>query len=101
MVSPCYEQGLTMQDVQFDELVPDPQVRRELGGIAEMTVWRWDNGKSKAPKRWTPPIRIGQRKFRTRGMIEAVKTELIRCAIESSNQEVASVPVKRHGPRGP
>ena len=69
---------------QFDELVPDPQVRKELGGLSEMTPWRWDNDPTKAPEGWEPPIRIGNRKFRTRGMVETVKANLLRLAIDNA-----------------
>jgi integrase len=35
----------------FDELVADPQMRRELGGISDMTTWRWDHDFARAPDR--------------------------------------------------
>jgi hypothetical protein len=57
----------------FDELVPDSQVRRELGGKSQMTTWRWDHKPETAPPGWEPPIRIKGQKFRTRRMVEAVK----------------------------
>jgi len=39
----------------FDELVADPQMRRELGGISDMTTWRWDHDLARAPNGWEPP----------------------------------------------
>jgi hypothetical protein len=52
-----------------------PQMRRELGGISDMTTWRWDHDLANAPNGWELPIRIGsRRKYRTRGMIERVTT---------------------------
>ena len=55
---------------EYDEFVPDQQVRKELGGITEMTTWRWDRNPERAPIGWEPPIRIGPRKFRTRKMVK-------------------------------
>ena len=61
----------------FDELVADPQMRRELGGISDMTTWRRDHDLARAPNGWELPIRIGsRRKYRTRRMIERVKAAL-------------------------
>jgi hypothetical protein len=67
----------------FEELIADPQMRRELGGISDMTTWRWDHGRAPAPNGWEPPIRIGsRRKYRTRGMIERVKAALFNAATQ-------------------
>jgi hypothetical protein len=60
-------------ETAFDALVPDPQVRRELGGISIMTTWRWDNVPGKAPPGWQPPVKIGSRNYRRRSAIEALK----------------------------
>jgi len=38
----------------FDELVADPRMRRELGGISDMTTWRWDHDLARAPNGWEP-----------------------------------------------
>jgi hypothetical protein len=72
----------TSQTSQFDKLVPDPQVREELGGVTEMSTWRWDKNPDKAPVGWQPPVKIGNRNFRFRSMVEAVKANLLRAAIE-------------------
>jgi hypothetical protein len=65
----------------FEELVGDPQMRRELGGIFDMTTWRWDHDIARAPNGWELPIRIGsRRKYRTRGMIERIKAALFKAA---------------------
>jgi hypothetical protein len=67
----------------FDELVADPQMRRELGGISDMTTWRWDHDLTRAPNGWELPIRIGsRRKYRTRRMIERVKATLFKVATQ-------------------
>jgi hypothetical protein len=57
----------------FDSLVPDRQVRQELGGISAMTAWRWDHEPERAPPGWEPPVKIGKRNYRRRSAIEAVK----------------------------
>ena len=67
---------------QFDEFVPDPQVRRELGGISHMTTHRWDGDSEKAPLGWQPPVKMGGRNYRTRRMVETVKANLLKAAIE-------------------
>jgi hypothetical protein len=71
---------------QFDELVPEPQVRKELGGISEMTTWRWDHNLEKAPPGWEPPIRIGNRKFRRRSGVETVKSKLLQLALNNQRR---------------
>ena len=61
-----------------DELVPDPQVWRELG-ITSMSLWRWTND----PKLdFPPPIKIRTRCFRSRRALEAFKERMLRTAIE-------------------
>jgi hypothetical protein len=69
------------------DLVPDAQVRKELGNMSEMQAWRYDNYlkrglPSKAPPGWELPARIGSRKFRTRGMIKNVTSHALRRALE-------------------
>lgn len=72
-----------MTSPAHDELVPERKARQELGGQSEMTFWRWDNGRSPAPPGWEPPIRINNRKFRTRRVIETVKNNLIQAALST------------------
>jgi hypothetical protein len=80
---------MKIEQQQFDALVPDPQVRRELGGITIMTTWRWDNEVSTAPEGWGPPIKVGKRNFRTRSMLENVKANLTRAAAVASETRLA------------
>jgi hypothetical protein len=68
-----------------DELVPDPVVRQELGGISEMTTNRWDRGKSRAPEGWPPPVKIGRRNHRPRSLIEQMKANMIAAAIRKAS----------------
>jgi hypothetical protein len=63
-------------DSPFDTLVPDPQVRRELGNISEMTTNRWDRDPRMAEMGWPPKIKIRERNFRGRRLFEAFKHEL-------------------------
>ena len=67
-----------------DELVPDPVVRQELGGISEMTTNRWDRGESRAPEGWPPPVKIGRRNHRPRSLIEQMKANMIAGGHRSS-----------------
>jgi hypothetical protein len=69
-----------MFDITVDELVPDPQVRREFGGISEMTTWRWDRDPRMVELGWPPPVKIRTRKFRPRKQLEAFKANLLRQA---------------------
>jgi hypothetical protein len=65
---------------EHDELVPDPQVIRELG-ITAMSLWRWDRDATLVAAGWPPPIRIRNRKFRSRRALEAFKSTMARLAI--------------------
>ncbi len=65
-----------------DDLVPDPRVAQELGGVRLITLWRW----SKNPKVGFPPaIKINGRNYRRRSDLEAFKQ---RMAEASSKKEV-------------
>lgn len=56
-----------------DTLVPQAQLRRELGNISPMTLWRW----RRDPALGIPePIRIRNRCYYSRNAIEAVKARL-------------------------
>jgi hypothetical protein len=66
----------------FDELVPDRQVRREVG-VSDMTIWRWDRDPKMAELGWPPPVRIRKRKFRPRKQLETFKGNLLRRALET------------------
>jgi hypothetical protein len=61
-----------------DELVPDPQVWKELG-ITSMTGWRW----TRDPALDFPPqITIRRRNFRSRKQLEAFKARMLRQALK-------------------
>jgi hypothetical protein len=66
---------------EVGELVPDPKVFQEFD-ISAMTGYRWDHSEELIALGWPPPIRIGQRKYRSRKALEAFKAGLMRRAIE-------------------
>jgi hypothetical protein len=68
----------------YDELVPDAQARLEVGGVSEMTFWRYDNIPGKAPPGWPPAVKMNRRNFRSRKQLEAFKTGLFAAAASRS-----------------
>jgi hypothetical protein len=72
-----------------DELVPDPQVRREFGGVSSMTTWRWDRDPKMVALGWPPPIKIQGRNFRSRTRLEAFKGRLVQRALDSRGAVMA------------
>ena len=75
----------------FDQLVPDPQVFKELN-ITSMTGYRWDHSEELIALGWPLPIRIGQRKYRSRKALEAFKAALMRRAIEERHNQPRRTP---------
>jgi hypothetical protein len=69
-----------------DELVPDPQLCRELG-ITLMSWWRWQHDRRLADI-IPPKIQIRGRNYRDRRLAEVMKRELVRQAL--SERKVAS-----------
>jgi hypothetical protein len=65
----------------IDELVPDSQVRREFGGVSEMTIWRWDHDPKMAELGWPPPVYIRKRKYRSRRALSAHREACVNRAI--------------------
>jgi predicted DNA-binding transcriptional regulator AlpA len=60
-----------------DELVPDPVVQKEFG-VCAMTLYRWDHDPAmEFPK----PVKIRNRKYRSRRKLEKYKARLLRKAI--------------------
>jgi hypothetical protein len=89
-----------------DELVPDPQVRREFGGRSEMWTWRLDHDEKMAALGWPPPIRINRLKYRSRRALNEFRENLVRRAIaERAAPAAARKPGKITGaarrPRAP
>jgi hypothetical protein len=63
-------------EVNLDSLVPESQARQELGNLSAMSFWRYDHYPDKAPPGWQPAIKIGPRNYRSRIMLELVKSNL-------------------------
>ena len=59
-----------------DELVPDPQVWRELG-ISSMTGWRWDRDPKLAALGFPPAVKIRNRNYRRRRQLETFKQNVL------------------------
>ena len=60
-----------------DTHVPDPQVARELG-ITLMSLWRYTHDPALD---FPPPIKIRNRNFRSRHLLEAFKQRMLVSAI--------------------
>jgi len=60
-----------------DEFVPDPRVVRELG-ITAMTLWRYDQDPDLD---FPPAIKIRNKNYRSRNMLEAWKTRMLARAM--------------------
>jgi hypothetical protein len=72
----------TKATIDYDTLVPDPQVQKEFG-VTAMSIWRWDRDPELIKLGWPPPpIRIRSRKFRSRSALENLKRVMARRAIE-------------------
>ncbi len=65
-----------------DELVPDPQVWREFN-VTPMTGWRWDHDPELG---FPPPLRIRNRKFRSRKALDEFKARLVADALEGKKR---------------
>jgi hypothetical protein len=73
-----------MTDKPYDKLVPDPEVWRELG-VTSMTGWRY----TKDPELEFPPaIKIRNRNFRSRRLLEEFKARLLRTALAERAEAV-------------
>ncbi len=65
-------------DLAPDQLVPDPIVATEFGGVALMTLYRWTNDPTLG---FPPPIKIRNKNFRSRYALEEFKARIVRSAI--------------------
>jgi len=63
-------------------LVPDPIVWREFG-ISPMTGYRWTHDKELD---FPPPMKIMNRNFRSRRLLEEFKSRLLRKAIKQQRE---------------
>lgn len=70
-----------------DQLVPDPVVCKEIG-VTSMTLWRYDHDPE---LNFPAAIKIRSRNFRSRRLLEAWKTRMLRRAIEQRDQQRRAV----------
>jgi hypothetical protein len=77
---------------QFDELIPDTTIRRELGGISTMALWRLARNPSAIAMGFPPCIKRGDspnsRNYRSRRLFELYKTNLMNAAVRRRNAVV-------------
>lgn len=66
-----------------DQLVPDPIVAKEFGGISLMTLYRWTNDPTLG---FPPPVKIRTKNFRSRRAIEEFKTRLVQQGMAPSRR---------------
>ena len=67
----------TQSKIQYDELVPDPDVWRELN-VTSMTGYRYTRDPN---LNFPPPIKIRNRNFRSRALPEEWKAGLLQLAL--------------------
>ncbi len=72
----------------IDNLIPDPMVAREFN-VSLMTLWRWDRDAQKVALGWPPKVKIGDRNFRHRSLLEDFKRGLLHRAL-AEREAVAS-----------
>jgi DNA-binding transcriptional MerR regulator len=53
---------------ESDPLIPASKVRKDLGGVSDVTLWRWEK-KGAIP----PPVRINNRRYWRLSVVEAMK----------------------------
>jgi hypothetical protein len=70
-----------------DQLIPDPQICSEFN-ITPMTIWRWDHDPTLIELGWPPAVKIRNRKFRSRNLVESFKARLLRHALEQRGRTV-------------
>ena len=76
-------QQMPKDDLAPDNFVPDPVVWREFG-VTSMTGHRW----SRDPSLGFPPaVKINNRNFRSRRLLEEFKAALLRKAIAARNEQ--------------
>jgi hypothetical protein len=76
-----------------DRLVPDSIAKAELGGVSNMTWWRWQRDAHMAELGFPVAIVLRARTYRSRAELEAFKARLMREAITARSQP------QRRGPK--
>jgi hypothetical protein len=80
-----------------DQLVPDPTVAKEFH-VTLMTLWRWDHDPRMAAVGWESPIKILNRNYRSRGMLERFKVTLRDVGIAAVGQSPRPTGARRPAP---
>jgi hypothetical protein len=76
-------------------LISDTDIRRDLGGLSRMAMWRWDHDPRVAPRMaamgWPPPELVNGRKYRDAERYEAFRGRAARQAISNRRSSVKTV----------
>jgi hypothetical protein len=62
-------------------LISDTDIRRDLGGLSRMSIWRWDRDPHMAALGWPPPESVNGRNHRDAEQYETFRSRLAREAI--------------------
>jgi hypothetical protein len=87
--------ALVRETKGIDSLVADLQVRSELGGISNMTWWRWQTDKALIALGLPPPVKVRDRIFRFRKQLEHFKNNLMLQAIKDRSRLLKRGPKPR------
>jgi hypothetical protein len=66
-------------------LISDTDIRRDLGGLSRMSIWRWDHDPDMAALGWPPPESVNGRNHRDAEKYESFRGRLAREAIARRN----------------
>jgi hypothetical protein len=62
-------------------VISDSDIRRDLGGLSRMSIWRWDRSAEMTALGWPPPVNINGRNHRDAEQYERFRGRLAREAI--------------------
>jgi hypothetical protein len=84
-----------MSEIEHDELIPDPQARKEFGR-SQMTFWRWDRDPEMIAAGWPLPIVIRNRNYRSRRKLEQFKNGFLTPQkARTGARDVATTPAEQ------
>jgi hypothetical protein len=66
-------------------LISDTDIRRDLGDLSRMAIWRWDHDPRMAALGWPPPELVNGRNYRNAEKYESFRGRLAREAIAKRN----------------
>jgi hypothetical protein len=77
-------------------LISDTDIRRDLGGLSRMALWRWDNDPRMAPRMaamgWPEPETVNGRKYRDAERYESFRGRAARQAVSNRRSAKAVIP---------